>query len=124
MAAENRKPVGPDHPITIAPSPGRVRVMWQGKVVAQTEKALDLKETTYPVVHYIPRADVDMSLLAPSAHQTYCPYKGHARYFSLVFGDRTAENAVWSYENPYEDVAPIKDYVAFYPDRVDAIEEG
>ncbi len=117
------KPVripGPDHPITIAPASGRVIVRAGGRVIADTRAALTLQEATYPGVRYIPRKDVDMSLLERSDHSTYCPYKGDCSYFSIR-GERT-RNAVWSYENPYGAVAEIKDHLAFYPDRVDAIE--
>jgi len=113
---------GPDHPIGIAPNNRRVR--FAGKVIADTTRALTLTEANYPPVQYIPRADADMSLLKPSAHKTYCPYKGDASYFSIQAGGRSAENAVWSYEQPYPAVKTIKDHLAFYPDRVDAIEES
>lgn len=115
------KPVkipGPDHPITIAPSPKRVVVKVAGRVVADTRRALSLKEASYPAVNYIPREDVDMTLLERSTHSTYCPYKGDCSYFSIPLGGETARNAVWSYEAPYAAVAEIKDRLAFYPDRV------
>jgi uncharacterized protein (DUF427 family) len=114
---------GPDHPITIAPNPARVVVSVAGRVVADTRAALTLREAAYKPVTYIPRADVDMSLLARTSHTTYCPYKGDCAYYSIPLGGERAVNAVWSYEAPYADVAAIKDYVAFYPNRVDAIEE-
>lgn len=115
------KPVkipGPDHPIAIAPSPKRVVVKVAGRVVADTRRALSLKEASYPAVNYIPREDVDMTLLERSTHSTYCPYKGDCSYFSIPLGGETARNAVWSYEAPYAAVAEIKDRLAFYPDRV------
>ena len=114
---------GPDHPITIEPNPSRVVVTVAGKVVADTRAALSLKEASYPVVLYIPRQDVDMSLLERTSHATYCPYKGEAAYFSIPRGGVRSNNAVWTYEHPYPAVAGIKDHVAFYPDRVDAIEQ-
>jgi uncharacterized protein (DUF427 family) len=113
----------PDHPITISPSDKRVKVTFGGKVVADTRKALSLKEATYPPVLYIPRNDVDMSLLLRTSHSTHCPYKGDASYFSIKAGERVAENAIWSYEKPFDDVAEIAGYVAFYPNRVDTIEQ-
>jgi uncharacterized protein (DUF427 family) len=113
---------GPDHPITIEPNPGRVVVMVAGRVVADTRAALTLREAHYPPVQYIPRADVDMALLARTDHTSYCPYKGDASYFSIPAGGERAANAVWSYETPFDAVAVIKNHVAFYPDRVDAIE--
>jgi uncharacterized protein (DUF427 family) len=114
---------GPDHPITIEPNPKRVVVTFAGRKVADSTHALALRESTYPVVQYIPREDVDMALLERTTHGTECPYKGHANYFSLKADGRTADNAVWTYETPYPAMAAIKDYVAFYPKKVDAIEE-
>ncbi len=115
---------GPDHPITIESEGVRVKVTVAGHVVANTQASLTLREAHYPAVHYIPRKDVDMSLLTRTDHTTYCPYKGDCSYYSIPAGGERAVNAVWTYETPYAAVAAIKDYVAFYADRVDAIEEG
>ena len=115
---------GPDHPITITANPKRVRVSAGGVVIADTTHALTLKEASYPAVLYIPRADARMELLSKTEHGSHCPYKGDASYFSISAGGRTAENAVWSYEQPFPAVGEIKDHLAFYPNRVDAIEEG
>ena len=114
---------GPDHPITIAPNHRRVRVTFAGQVIADTTHALTLKEAGYKPVFYIPRADANMNLLKASEHRTHCPYKGDASYFTIEAGGRNAENAVWSYEQPFPAMAEIKNYLAFYPNRVDAIEE-
>ena len=119
------KPVlqpGPDHPITITPNHNRVVVVVAGKVVADTRNALTLQESTYPPVQYIPLADVDRSLLEPTATESYCPYKGEASYYSIPLGGEKAADAVWEYREPYGPVALVKDHVAFYPDRVDAID--
>jgi len=121
--AKTMKIPGPDHPIAIAPNPARVVVSVAGRVVADTRAALTLREGAYKPVQYIPRGDVDMSLLARTSHATYCPYKGDCSYYSIPLGGERAVNAVWSYEAPFPAVAAIKDYVAFYPNRVDAIEE-
>jgi uncharacterized protein (DUF427 family) len=115
---------GPDHPISIEPSPRRVRVMFNGRTVADTTRALVLRETTYKPVFYIPRDDVDMAAFERSSHSTHCPYKGDASYFSIRVGDRLSENAIWSYEQPFPAMAEIKEWLAFYPNRVDAIEEN
>ena len=115
---------GPDHPITIARNGQRVRVSFAGKVIADTTRALSLQEASYPAVNYIPRADVDMTALSRTAHHTQCPYKGEASYFSIAVGGKHAENAVWSYEEPYPAMAEIKEHLAFYPDRVDKIEQS
>jgi uncharacterized protein (DUF427 family) len=124
----NRKPKiikipGPDHPITIERNAHRIVVVVAGHVVADTWAALTLHEASYPPVQYIPRKDVDTALLERSDHATYCPYKGDCAYYSIPLGGERSVNAVWTYEAPYTAVAAIKDYVAFYPDRVDAIEE-
>lgn len=113
---------GPDHPITIAPACGGVRVTVAGKVIAQSSRALILEEGGYPPVFYIPREDADMSLLERTPHYSYCPYKGDCSYFSIPAGGAESEFAVWTYEEPYDAVASIRNYLAFYPTRVDAIE--
>ncbi len=115
---------GPDHPITIAPNGKRVRVTFGGQVIADTTKALTLQEASYPPVLYIPRADAKMELLTKTEHASHCPYKGDASYFSISAGAKTAANAVWSYEQPFPAMMEIKEYLAFYPNRVEKIEEG
>ncbi|MBB3611727.1 DUF427 domain-containing protein [Rhizobium sp. BK602] len=112
---------GPDHPITIENKRAHVTVSVAGKVIADTRDALSLKEASYPPVLYVPRKDVDMSALERTDHATYCPYKGDCSYYNIPAGGERSVNAVWTYENPYPSVGRIKDYVAFYPDRVDAI---
>jgi uncharacterized protein (DUF427 family) len=123
MSAPEMKLPGPDHPIAIAHNPARVVVTVAGRVVADTRAALTLREAGYKPVQYIPREDVDMGLLEPTAHKTYCPYKGDCSYYSIPAGGQRSVNAVWTYEDPYPAVAQIKGHVAFYPSRVDAIEE-
>jgi uncharacterized protein (DUF427 family) len=112
---------GPDHPITISPAEGPVRVTVAGRVVAESARALRLEEKGYPPVYYLPRSDADMPLLVRSAHYTYCPYKGDCTYYSIPIGGTKSENAVWTYEEPHAAVAGIREYLAFYPSRVDAI---
>lgn len=111
-----------DHPISIEPASSHVVVSAGGRVIADSRNALLLKEASYPAVLYIPRADVDMSLLTSTDHSTYCPYKGDCSYYSIPAGGERSKNAIWTYENPYDAVAEIKDHMAFYPDRVDSIE--
>jgi uncharacterized protein (DUF427 family) len=108
-----------DHPISVAPADGRVVIRWRGKTIVDTKRALALREHVYPPVLYVPRADTDMSLLARSALTTTCPYKGEANYFSLRDGAETRADSVWTYEHPKPVAAAIKDYLAFYPDRVE-----
>jgi uncharacterized protein (DUF427 family) len=123
MADKPVKTPGPDHPIAVQPNPKRIVVSVAGKVIADTRSALTLKEASYPGVQYIPRKDVNMSLLERTQNATYCPYKGDCNYFSIPAGGARSANAVWTYESPYAAVASIKDHLAFYPDRVDSIEE-
>ena len=105
--------------ITTRPAAGRVRVIVNGEAIADSRDALALKEGSYPVVYYIPRKDVKMERLERTAHSTHCPFKGDASYYSLKGG---GENAVWSYEQPYDEMAAIKGHLAFYSDKVDSIE--
>lgn len=124
MTAETRTPriPGPDHPISIERPRERVVVTAGGHVIAHTTHALVVHEAQYPPVFYIPRKDVDMAALERSDHTTYCPYKGDCSYYSVKGSDK-GQNAAWSYETPYDAVADLKGYLAFYPDRVDSIEE-
>ena len=117
------KTPGPDHPITIRPAPRRIRVILDGRAVAESDRALVLQEASYAPVYYIPREHADLALFERTTHATHCPYKGDASYFDLKVGDRRSPNAVWSYETPFPAMAAIKGHLAFYPDRVDAIEE-
>jgi uncharacterized protein (DUF427 family) len=123
MTTKTVKLPGADHPITIEPNPARVVVAVAGRVIADTRHALTLREASYPPVQYIPRRDVDMSVLKRTDHNTYCPYKGECGYYSIPIGGERSANAVWTYEAPFAAVAQIKDHLAFYPDRVDAVEE-
>src|SRR3984893_15903287 len=112
---------GPDHPIPIERNAHPMVVTVGGRSVADTREALTLREAGYPPVQYIPRKDVDIGLLQRTDHATYCPYKGDCAYYSIPIGGERSVNAVWTYESPYAAVAAIGDYLAFDPDRVDAI---
>ena len=109
---------GPDHPITLTLNPKRVRALYQGHVIADSDHALLLKEATYKPVPYFPREDVAMEYLSRTELSTYCPYKGNASYFTVARDGEIAENAVWTYEDPYPAMERIKGYVAFYPNKV------
>lgn len=113
---------GPDHPITITPTRKRIRISAGGIVVADTTRALTLKEAAYPAVQYIPRDDADIGKLVRTDHVTHCPYKGDASYFSIQAGPGLIDNAIWTYEQPYPAMAEIAGHLAFYPDKV-TIEE-
>ena len=110
---------GPDHPITVTPADTTVSVRLGGRTIAQTERALVLQEASYPPVYYVPLDDVEADALRPSSHETYCPFKGDASYYSLADGDAVVENAVWSYVAPYDAVSEIANHVAFYPQHVE-----
>jgi len=111
----------PDHRLTTKPAGVRVQVKLNGELIADTRDAVEMKEGDYPVVYYIPRKDVKMDGLVRSSHQTYCPFKGTASYYSLKNG---VENAVWTYEKPYDEMSVIKERLAFYADKVDSITAG
>ena len=123
MQAKPIKVPGPEHPISIEANPARVVVTIAGRVIADSVDALTLREAGYPPVQYIPRKDVDMTLLQRTDHASYCPFKGDCAYYSIPCGGERAINAVWTYEAPYPAVAEIEDRLAFYPRRVDSIEE-
>lgn len=111
------------HAITIEKNPDRVKMTFNGTVIADTQRALVLREGPLPPVNYLPREDINMSYLRRTDHATHCPFKGDASYFTVSVKDKTAENAVWTYEAPLASVAEIKNYVAFYREKMDAIEE-
>jgi uncharacterized protein (DUF427 family) len=112
---------GPNHPITITPESRRVTVTLGGTVIADSTRALSLKEASYPAVLYIPRDDVRMDQLERTEHATFCPYKGDCVYYSIPSGGERSVDAVWTYERPFSAVVQIASHLAFYPDRVDAI---
>lgn len=112
----------PAHKIVISPAKEKVAVRFAGQVIAETDRALRLQEASYPTVFYVPIADVAADVLQKTGHSTYCPFKGEASYWTLSANGKVSENAVWGYETPYDEVMSIKDHVAFYPNRVDAIE--
>jgi uncharacterized protein (DUF427 family) len=110
---------GPDHPITITPSGDHVVVRAGAATIADSRSTLILREANYPLVRYVPIADVDRSQLAASELTTYCPYKGEASYYSITAEPERGTDAVWFYDDPYPAVAEIKGHVAFYTDRVE-----
>lgn len=110
---------GPDHPIDIVPAKTRWRVMYGEHVIADTGDALILEEKNYPPAVYFPRQDVSMEFLSRTEHSTHCPYKGDAAYYSIMMDGRLAENAVWTYEEPYPAMKSIGGRLAFYTDKVE-----
>lgn len=115
---------GPDHPITITQNPRRVRVTAGDIVIAETSRALTLKEAKYPAVQYVPREDANMALLERTDRVTHCPYKGDASYYSVKADGKTLDNAIWTYETPYPAMTEISGHLAFYPDKVKIEEVG
>ena len=115
---------GPDHPITITQNPRRVRVTAGDIVIAETTKALTLKEAKYPAVQYVPREDANMALLERTDRVTHCPYKGDASYYTLKADGKTLDNAIWTYEAPFPAMTEISGHLAFYPDKVKIEEVG
>lgn len=106
-------------PPRVEPSSKDVRVEFNGEVIAQTNRAIRILETSHPPVYYIPAEDVKCEFLAPMPQRTYCEFKGAASYWTLTVGDRVSQNAAWSYTNPAKGFEAIKNYIAFYPGRVD-----
>jgi uncharacterized protein (DUF427 family) len=119
MSSRIEKQPGPDHPITIEPCADRIVAKIAGLTVADTRRALVLREASYPPVWYIPREDVAFAQLERSALSSYCPYKGDCSYYGIPAGGPRSKDAVWSYEAPYAAVEAIRGHLAFYPNRVD-----
>ncbi|WP_169545738.1 DUF427 domain-containing protein [Sneathiella aquimaris] len=104
----------PAHEIVISPSTKKWRVFFENQRIAATEKALELHESGCATRYYVPLSDCTQSFFVPSDHTTYCPFKGHARYWSLLVGGRKIKNAVWGYDDPFRECADLKGYVSFY----------
>jgi uncharacterized protein (DUF427 family) len=118
-ATRSRLTPGADHPISVEPWQGHVVVRSGSVVIAETDRALELREAAYPAVFYVPMGDVDQRLLRRSEHHTWCPYKGEASYYDILDGDGTdLTAAVWHYDDPFPAVGDIAGHVAFYADRV------
>ncbi len=123
MARSDAYDKHPGHKIAVEPIRGHVRVEFAGETIADSRRSLRVLEGNYPPVVYVPREDVKLGRIEKTDHTTYCPFKGHASYYSIRVGDRVAENAIWSYEDPYDQVAELKDCAAFYLDRIDSLTE-
>jgi uncharacterized protein (DUF427 family) len=109
----------PNHQVATRPAAGRVQVRYKGELLADSANAIEMSEThegsvVAPVLYYVPRKDVRMERLVRSSHRTHCPFKGDASYYSVKDGP---ENAVWSYEQPYDELPAIKELLSFYPDK-------
>jgi len=118
---ENRAPgftKRPDYMLAVAPSEGRMLALCKDEVIADSAATLTMEEAGHDPVVYFPRGDVRMDRLTRTDLDTFCPFKGHASYWTIVAGGAQAENAAWSYETPYDEVLGIKEYIAFYADKV------
>lgn len=114
----------PDHRVEIERNPARVRAEFAGETIADSTRSWRVRESQHAPVVYVPREDVRVDLLEKTSLSTFCPFKGHASYYTIRVGDRVAENAIWSYEDPYDQVAALKGCAAFYLDRIDALIEA
>lgn len=101
-------------PPSVTREPLHVKAEAAGRVLAETSRPIVVRETTHPPVFYLPVEDIDMSLLEPSPHVTYCEYKGEAHYYSLMVQGRRVNNAAWYYPNPSPGYEELADHVAFY----------
>jgi uncharacterized protein (DUF427 family) len=113
------KTIGPDHPITVTPAKTRWRAFFNGHVIADSADALVLQEADYPPVVYFPRKDVAMEYTARTDRSTHCPYKGDASYYTIRMDSEIAENAIWSYEAPFDQMSAINGRLAFYTDKIE-----
>ncbi len=107
----------PDYRVDLVPQSERFVVRLGNAVIADSTRTLRVEETRHAPVVYFPRDDVRMELLEPSAHETFCPFKGDASYYSVRTDDGLEPDVVWTYDDPFEEVAGLADYLAFYPDR-------
>lgn len=107
-------------PPALEPTPSLLRVEFAGVTIAETTRAFRVLETSQPPAYYFPPDDVAMAHLVATSHRTFCEWKGQAHYYTVVVDDHEAADAAWSYANPVERFAPIKGYLAFYPQHMDA----
>ena len=107
-------------PPRVEDSARRIRVVFNGVTIADTRRARRVLETSHPPVYYIPPEDVRPEFLQAAPQRSFCEWKGQARYYTVRAGDREAAQAAWSYADPTPAFAGIRDYVAFYPAKMDA----
>ena len=123
-AATSRNPAPgyekhPDYFVESKVSPKWVRVVFNGETVADSKRALIMRENRHTPVYYFPRDDVRMDRAQPTDTHTHCPFKGEASYWTLKVGDRSDDDVMWSYETPYDEALEIKDHIAFYWNKMD-----
>lgn len=112
------------HKITISPEDLHVQVAVNGEKIAESTRPVLLEETGLPIRYYLPREDVRLDLLRPTSHETTCPFKGQASYWSVVTGDEVHDNLAWSYEEPIPQAEGVAGLICFYNERVDLTVEG
>lgn len=106
-------------PPRVEPTAKHLRVVFNGVVIADTQRGQRVLETSHPPVYYFPPEDVQSQYLVPSPRQTFCEWKGHCAYYHVKVGDRQAENAAWYYPQPTPAFASIRNYIAFYAGLMD-----
>ena len=107
-------------PPRLEDTPRHIRVVFNSVVIAETRRALRVLETSHPPSYYLPPEDVRMDYLRPTTRHTLCEWKGQAAYYSVVVGDREARNAARTYPDPSPAYSRLKDYIAFYPQLMEA----
>ncbi len=110
----------PDYEIFFDAIPARVRIVFGGADIADSSAAKVMYELGHAPMYYVPQGDVDMAFLEATDHDTYCPYKGHAGYWTVRAGGKASENAIWTYGSPHREMAGLKGYLGFYWGRMDA----
>lgn len=108
----------PGYALAVAAAESRMQALFNDEVIADSSAVLTMAEENHAPVFYFPRTDVRMNRLTRTEHDTFCPFKGHASYWTIDAGGAQAANAAWSYEAPYDEVLGIKDHIAFYADKV------
>jgi uncharacterized protein (DUF427 family) len=112
----------PDHKVEEQRLRERMQVEAAGKVVADSADVIRVKEDEHHDRYYFPRADIDMSLMERTDTTSECPFKGHANYYTLNVGDKRFADAAWTYEDPFDEHAALKDRLAFYDDKIREID--
>ena len=112
--------LNPGYQVDFDRVPARVRVTFAGTNIGDTRGARVMYELGHTPVYYLPRDDVDMNYLLPTTLDTYCPYKGHASYWSMRVGDSTLDNAIWTYLTPHAELAALEGFLGFYWGKMEA----